>query len=86
LKIKGLETGCRRFIMAADHHWETGGMDTDDLEPRKAKPQPKNLDPMSVDELAGYIKELKAEIRRVEENMAKKKSHLTAAASLFKSR
>jgi len=59
-------------------------MDTDDLEPRKMKPQPKNLDPMSVEELADYIEDLKAEIRRVEENMAKKKAHLTAAAGLFK--
>jgi uncharacterized small protein (DUF1192 family) len=60
-------------------------MDTDDLEPRKAKPKPKNLDPMSVEDLADYIEELKAEIRRVEENMTKKKAHLSAAAGLFKS-
>jgi uncharacterized small protein (DUF1192 family) len=59
-------------------------MDADDLEPRKAKPKPKNLDPMSVEDLLEYIEELKAEIRRVEENMAKKKAHLSAAASLFK--
>jgi uncharacterized small protein (DUF1192 family) len=61
-------------------------MDTDDLEPRKpAKPQLRNLDPMSVEELAGYIEDLKTEIRRVEENMAKKKAHLNTAAGLFKS-
>jgi uncharacterized small protein (DUF1192 family) len=59
-------------------------MDTDDLEPRKAKPKPKNLDPMSVEDLLEYIEELKVEIRRVEENMAKKKAHLSAAAGLFK--
>jgi len=59
-------------------------MDTDDLEPRKAKPKPKNLDPMSVEDLMEYIEELNAEIRRVEENMAKKKAHLSAAAGLFK--
>ena len=59
-------------------------MDTDDLEPRKAKPKPKNLDPMSVEDLLAYVEELKAEIRRVEENMAKKKAHLSAAAGLFK--
>jgi uncharacterized small protein (DUF1192 family) len=59
-------------------------MDTDDLEPRKAKPKPKNLDPMSVEDLADYIEELKAEIRRVDENMQKKKAHLSAAAGLFK--
>jgi uncharacterized small protein (DUF1192 family) len=77
-----LETAALGAIMAE----RTGdAMDTDDLEPRKVKPQPKNLDPMSVEELAGYIEELKAEIRRVEENMAKKKTHLAAAAGLFKS-
>jgi uncharacterized small protein (DUF1192 family) len=59
-------------------------MDSDDLEPRKAKPKPRNLDPMSVEDLAEYVDELKAEIRRVEENMAKKKAHLSAAAGLFK--
>ena len=59
-------------------------MDTDDLEPRKVKPQPKNLDPMSVEDLMEYIEDLKAEIRRVEENMQKKKAHLSAAAGLFK--
>jgi uncharacterized small protein (DUF1192 family) len=59
-------------------------MDTDDLEPRKAKPKLKNLDPMSVEDLSDYVEELKAEIRRVEENMAKKKAHLSAAAGLFK--
>jgi len=59
-------------------------MDTDDLEPRKAKPKPKNLDPMSVEDLAEYIEDLKAEIRRVEENMTKKRAHLSAAAGLFK--
>ena len=61
-------------------------MDTDDLEPRKAKPQLKNLDPMSVEELAAYVEDLKTEIRRVEENMARKRAHLSAAAGLFKLR
>ena len=59
-------------------------MDTDDLEPRKAKPKLKNLDPLSVEDLADYVEQLKAEIHRVEENMARKKAHLSAAAGLFK--
>ena len=42
-------------------------MDLEELEPRKAKPHPKNLDPMSVEELTDYIANLKAEIARVEE-------------------
>ena len=60
-------------------------MDTDDLEPRKVTTPPPPLAQMSVEELAAYIEDLKAEIRRVEENMAKKKAHLAAAAGLFKS-
>jgi uncharacterized small protein (DUF1192 family) len=77
-----LETVVGRAII---RRWnEECRMDTDDLEPRKAKPQPKNLDPMSVEELAAYIEDLKSEIRRVEENMQKKKAHLSAAAGLFK--
>ena len=72
----------RAMILAtAEVEWP---MDADDLEPRKAKPKPKNLDPMSVEDLLEYIEELKAEIRRVEENMQKKKAHLSAAAGLFK--
>jgi uncharacterized small protein (DUF1192 family) len=77
-----LETGAAGAIMPITARERA--MDTDDLEPRKAKPKPKNLDPMSVEELAEYIEELKAEIRRVEENMVKKKAHLSAAAGLFK--
>lgn len=62
-------------------------MDTDDLElpKRVAKPAPKPLDPLSVEELKAYIAELKAEIERVEAKLAAKQSHLAAAAGLFKS-
>jgi len=82
--MRGLETVRRSPIMGARYR-EGTTMDTDDLEPRKVKPKPKNLDPMSVEELAAYIEDLKGEIHRVEENMAKKKAHLAAAAGLFKS-
>jgi uncharacterized small protein (DUF1192 family) len=60
------------------------GMDLDDLEPRKAKHQLRNLDPLSVEELENYIAEMKAEILRVEEKIAAKKAHLSAASGLFK--
>jgi len=60
-------------------------MDTDDLEPKRAKPAPRNLDPMSVEELRDYVADLKAEIVRVEANIAAKSAHLAAAAGLFKS-
>jgi uncharacterized small protein (DUF1192 family) len=60
-------------------------MDTEDLEPRKQKPQPRNLDVLSIEELNAYIEEMRAEIRRVEEKIAAKKAHINAAAGIFKS-
>jgi uncharacterized small protein (DUF1192 family) len=56
----------------------------DDLEPRTKKPQPKNLDPMSVEDLRDYIGELKAEIARVEEKIKAKQAHAAAAQTFFK--
>lgn len=58
--------------------------ETDDLEPLKKKSPPRNLDPMSVEELREYITVLKAEIARVEEKIKAKQSHASAAASFFK--
>ncbi len=58
--------------------------ESDDLEPLKKKSQPRNLDPMSVEELREYIAVLKAEIARVEEKVKAKQSHASAAASFFK--
>lgn len=58
--------------------------ETDDLEPLKKKSQPRNLDPMSVEELREYITVLKVEIARVEEKIKAKQSHASAAASFFK--
>ena len=59
-------------------------MDIEDLEPRKAAPKPKNLDPLSVDELAAYIAALEAEIARVRAEIARKSAHLDAAAAFFR--
>ena len=58
--------------------------ETDDLEPLKKKSQPRNLDPMSIEELQDYVATLKAEIVRVEDKMKAKQSHAAAAASFFK--
>ncbi|OFX04466.1 MAG: DUF1192 domain-containing protein [Alphaproteobacteria bacterium RIFCSPHIGHO2_12_FULL_66_14] len=58
--------------------------ETDDLEPLHKKSQPRNLDPMSVEELGEYISVLKAEIARVEAKIKAKQSHASAAASFFK--
>ncbi len=60
-------------------------MDPEELEPRKQKPQLRNLDILSIEELDAYIEEMRAEIRRVEEKIAAKKAHINAAAGLFKS-
>lgn len=56
----------------------------DDQEPRTKKPQLKNLDPMSVDELRDYIAGLKAEIARVEDKIKAKQAHAAAAQTFFK--
>lgn len=57
----------------------------DDLDPRTKKPTLKKLDNMSVEELDAYIGAMKAEILRVEEEIKRKKAHMAAASSLFKS-
>ena len=57
--------------------------DEDDL-PRKLDWTPKNLEPLSVDQLEDYITLLKGEIDRVRADMATKQSKLQAAESIFK--
>ena len=56
----------------------------DDLDPRHKKTPPKNLDPMSVEDLKEYIAALTAEIARVEAKIKAKQSHAAAASSFFK--
>jgi uncharacterized small protein (DUF1192 family) len=60
-------------------------MDLDDLEPRKQKPKPRDLEAMGVDELEAYLAELEQEANRVREKIAAKKAYLSGAESLFKS-
>lgn len=60
-------------------------MDLDDLEPKKAKPKPKNLSDLSIEALHEYIAELEAEIERVRADIAGKESAKSAADSFFKS-
>ncbi len=59
-------------------------MEDEDLRPLKAKPQPRNLDPMSVAELNDYIAELEGEIARARGEIAKKDKIRTGAEALFK--
>ena len=56
----------------------------DDLEPQKKAVKPLNLEPLSVDELAARVEELKAEIIRTEAEISKKKAYANAASSFFK--
>lgn len=60
-------------------------MDIEDLEPRKQKPKPKDLDSLGIEQLEEYLAELQAEAARVEEKIAVKKSYLSGADSFFKS-
>ena len=59
-------------------------MDTDDLEPEQKKPEPKNLEEMSIEALGEYIAELEAEIARVREAIAGKEVALSGAEQFFK--
>ena len=65
-------------------HTDKMAMDDEDLAPRKAKPQPKSLDPMSIEELGDYIAELRDEIARVEREIAKKRQIRDGATALFR--
>ncbi|MHB1205800.1 MAG: DUF1192 domain-containing protein [Rhodospirillaceae bacterium] len=60
-------------------------MDTDDLEPIKKKPQPKDLSRMSIGDLKEYIADLQAEIARAEAAIVLKDKARSGAASFFKS-
>ena len=58
--------------------------DLDDLDPRHAKKKPLNLDDMNIEDLKEYVAVLQAEIDRVEAKVKAKRSHASAAASIFK--
>lgn len=56
--------------------------DTPPPKPRRLQELP--LDRLGVEELTSYIAELRAEIARVEADMARKHSHRSAAEAFFK--
>ncbi len=60
-------------------------MDIEELEPRKKKPEPKNLEAMGVEELEAYRAELEAELARVKAEIEGKKAYLAGAGAFFKS-
>ena len=59
-------------------------MDADDLEPKKQKPAPKNLEVMSITALEEYIGELEAEIARVRQAITGKETARSSADRFFK--
>ncbi len=60
-------------------------MEDKDLEPQQQKPDVKNLEVMSIEALGEYIGELRDEIERVRNEIAKKKAARGDADSVFKS-
>ena len=59
-------------------------MDLDELEPQRGKPQPRNLEIMSIEALEKYIADLETEIARVREAIAAKEEARAGADSVFK--
>ncbi|PWC39712.1 DUF1192 domain-containing protein [Azospirillum sp. TSO35-2] len=56
----------------------------EDLEPRKAKPAPKDLGVLGVAELQAYIASLEAEIDRARAAIAAKEAQKSAAEAFFR--
>ena len=56
----------------------------DDLDPKTKKPQPRDLENLSVEELAEYIIDLKDEIQRAEKDIQAKGAQKSAADAFFK--
>jgi uncharacterized small protein (DUF1192 family) len=59
-------------------------MDLEELEPTKKPPTLRNLEVMSIEALQNYIEELRSEIKRVETEIAHKRSARAGAESFFK--
>jgi uncharacterized small protein (DUF1192 family) len=59
-------------------------MDDEDNLPRPVEWQPRNLEPLSIDQLKAYIAVLEGETARVRANIAEKESVRSAAEAFFK--
>ena len=58
-------------------------LNPDDLEPPKPNVKPRDLQPMSVQELETYIAALEQEIARADAMIAKKQAHKNGIEALF---
>lgn len=56
----------------------------EDDRPQNAPKPKRNLDPMSIEELNGYIAEMQEEIERVRAEISKKEAHRAGVDSVFK--
>ncbi len=61
-------------------------IDPEELEPKKQKPKPRDLEGLGVAELQDYIAELEAEIARARAAIAAKQDHRSGAEAFFKKR
>ena len=61
-------------------------IDPEELEPKKKKPAPRNLDDLGIAELNDYIAELQSEIERTRGAIARKQGHKSGAEAFFKPR
>jgi uncharacterized small protein (DUF1192 family) len=59
-------------------------MDDEDNLPRPVEWQPRNLEPLSIDQLEAYVAVLEGEIARVRANIAEKESVRSAAEAFFR--
>ncbi len=55
----------------------------DEIDPPKAKPKPRDLQTMSIEELEAYIASLEDEIARADTMIAQKKTHRSGIEALF---
>ena len=59
-------------------------MEEEDLNPKKGPAKLRDLDSLSIEELEDYIAELEAEIRRVREDIDRKRRHREGIEGIFK--
>jgi len=72
--------------LAQSNGSEAMAIDPEDLEPKKQKPKPRDLEGLGVAELRDYLADLEAEIARAKAAIARKEDHRSGAEAFFKKR